>query len=266
MKNIGIRSERLRHWGTVVTLSCISLTLGTAHAVGEESTAESRLEPQRAVVEAIDSTTISSELSGRIEEMKFREGDAFTKGQILVKMDCDQYSAERDRVGARLASARRKLENNRRLSELRSVGKLDVDLSRLAVNENEAEYRIARNNVNRCSIKAPYDGRIVERKASVGQSVEAQAELLDIVGIALEARIIVPADWLVWLETGNKAQLAVEEAQQSVAATLTRIGASVDPVSHTIPIWAELEITPALRPGMTASAIFTPPLDSSQGQ
>ncbi|MGO2414571.1 MULTISPECIES: efflux RND transporter periplasmic adaptor subunit [Cobetia] len=267
MKNLGIRCEKLRHWGTVVTLSCISLTLGTAaHAAGEEDAAESRLEPQRAVIEATDRATISSEVSGRIEKMEFREGDAFTKGQTLVKMDCSLYAAERDRVGARLASARRQLQNNQRLLELRSVGQLDVDLSRLAVNENDAEYRIARTNMNRCDIKSPYDGRVVERKASVGQSVEAQAELLSIVGQALEARIIVPADWLAWLEPGRQAQLTIEETRENVSAKVTRVGASVDPVSHTIPIWAEIKVTPALRPGMTASAIFTPPLDLSQGQ
>ncbi|WP_405279003.1 efflux RND transporter periplasmic adaptor subunit [Cobetia sp. Ld8] len=250
----------------LVMLSCATLLMSKVQASEAMNEAQATLEPQRAVIEATDRATISSEVSGRIESMTFREGDAFTKGQTLVKMDCGQYVAERDRVGARLASARRKLENNQRLLELRSVGQLEVDLSRLSVNENAAEYQIARTNVNRCAIKAPYAGRVVERKANVGQSVQAQAELLAIVGQTLEARVIVPADWLSWLKPGRQAQLTIEETGENVSAKVTRIGASVDPVSHTIPIWVDIKVTPSLRPGMTASAVFTPPIDVAQEQ
>lgn len=264
MKTRDMRHRCPQSLRSLVALSCATLLTSTVQVVNAADEAQAALEPQRAVIEATDRATISSEVSGRIESMAFREGDAFTKGQTLVKMDCGQYVAERDRVGARLASARRKLENNQRLMELRSVGQLEVDLSRLAVNESDAEYRIARTNVDRCAIKAPYDGRVVERNASVGQSVQAQAELLAIVGKKLEARVIVPADWLAWLEPGRQAQLTIEETRENVAAKVTRIGASVDPVSHTIPIWAEIDVTASLRPGMTASAIFTPPIDLAQ--
>lgn len=212
--------------------------------------------PQRAMIEAIHSTTISSELSGRIESMPFREGGAFKQGDELVSMDCALYVAERDRVGAKLASAKRQYENNQRLSELQSVGKLDVDLSRLAVNEANAEYRAARTNVDRCTIEAPYDGRVVNRAVSEGQSVDAREKLLGIVGRSLEARIIVPATWLAWMKPGIEAELEIEETGERITGAITRIGASVDPVSHTIPVWAKLALTPSLRPGMTAVATF----------
>jgi len=152
-------------------------------------------------------------------------------------------------VGAKLAGARREYDNNQRLLELRSVGQLDVDLSRLAVSEADAEYRAARTNTMRCNITAPYSGRVVGREASEGQSVEASEQILDIVGSEL-------ATWLKWLEPGVETTLEVEETGEHVNGVVNRIGASVDPASHTIPVWAELDVTPLLRPGMTASATF----------
>lgn len=240
-----------------ISLFCITPVIAQVQQdASSETKTQQGLEPQRAMVEAVQRTTISSELSGRVEAMPFRAGDTFKQDDEIVSMDCALYTAERDRVGAKLASARRRLDNNQRLAELQSVGKLDVDLARLAVSESNAEYRAAATKVSRCKIEAPYDGRVVSRKVSEGQSVNSQEKLLEIVGRELEARIIVPATWLSWLEPGIETQLEVEETGEHVSGTVSRIGASVDPVSHTIPIWAKLEVTPALRPGMTASATF----------
>ncbi|MGK0547809.1 efflux RND transporter periplasmic adaptor subunit [Halomonas cupida] len=254
----------------LVCLSILVLPLSSSLAAAQESLRRNSLAnqnegadpsprnraPQRAMVEAVQRATISSELSGRIESIPFREGEAFQEGEAIAVIDCSLYEAELDRVGAKLASARREYDNNQRLLELRSVGQLDVDLSRLAVSEANAEYRAARTNASRCNITAPYSGRVVGREASEGQSVEASEEILDIVGSELEARIIVPATWLKWLEPGVETTLEVEETGERVNGVVNRIGASVDPVSHTIPIWAELDVTPSLRPGMTASATF----------
>lgn len=214
-------------------------------------------EQQRAVIEAVQRTVISSEVSARIESLPKREGEAFVAGQPLVQMACAIYRAERNKVETRLRQARRKLENKKRLEELDSVGRLAVDLARLDVREVEAEFEIVTLNVERCTIEAPYHGRVVERRAREHQSVQRQQELLEIVGMGLEARVIVPAEWLVWLEPGAPIELVIDETGQRVDGAIERIGAAVDPVSHTVPVWASLENTDAaLRPGMSGSARF----------
>ena len=211
---------------------------------------------QRAKIEAIEGTVISTELSGRIASLPFRPGDAFDKGDELAELDCTLYHAERDRVSAQLQSARKTLSNRRRLAELRSIGKLEVDLAELAVRESSAELRIASINVKRCSINAPFSGRVVKLHSRQGQSVKAQEKLMEIVGRDLEARVIVPARWLSWIAKGQGVELAVEETGESVSGQVTRIGAAVDPVSHTIPVWASLKESTSLRPGMSGVARF----------
>lgn len=230
-------------WATLCMLACLWVA---TPAVAD----------QRAKIEAIDGTVISSELAGRIDKIGYREGDSFKKNATLVSIDCTLYGAERDRVAAKFAGDRRRMDNNRRLAELNSVGKLDVELSELAVKESGAELRAAQANAKRCDIAAPFEGRVVELFASVGQSVQAQEKVLQIVGRDLEARVIVPAKWLSWIKQGTPVQLAVEETGVEVGATVMRVGAAVDPVSHTIPLWAKLKDSASLRPGMTAAAHF----------
>ncbi len=211
---------------------------------------------QRAQIEALYSTTISSEVSGRIDKIGYREGESFNKGATLVSIDCTSYAAERDRVAAKLASAQAKRDNQEKLAQLQSAGKLEVDLARLGVNESAAELRAARANVARCSINAPFAGRVNGLEASLGQSIKPQDKLMTVVGQELNARVIVPANWLSWLKKDDAVNLSVSETGTPVTAHVVRIGAAVDPVSHTIPIWARLDKTADLRPGMTARAEF----------
>ncbi|MES1927177.1 efflux RND transporter periplasmic adaptor subunit [Salinisphaera sp. T31B1] len=211
---------------------------------------------QRAQIEAVQRTVMSSQLSGQIEALPYREGQSFEEGARLARIDCTLYNAEKDRVAAKYAAARRKRDSNEELARLQSVGKLELDLSKLDVQETLAELRSAQANASRCSVDAPFAGRVVRLFAREGQSVKAQDKLLEIVGSQLEARVIVPATWLAWLDKGARVEFEVAETGQRVAGTVERVGASVDPVSHTIPVWARLADSQSLRPGMTASARF----------
>ena len=211
---------------------------------------------ERAQIEALYGTTISSEVSGRIDRIGYHEGESFKKGATLISIDCTSYAAERDRVAAKLASAQAKRDNQEKLAQLQSAGKLEVELARLNVNESAAELKAARANVARCSINAPFAGRVDTLQASLGQSIKPQDELMTIVGETLNARVIVPANWLSWLKKDDVVNLSVSETGTSVSGHVVRIGAAVDPVSHTIPIWARLDKTADLRPGMTARAEF----------
>ena len=161
---------------------------------------------QRAQIEALYSTTISSEVSGRIDDIGYREGESFKKGATLASIDCTSYAAERDRVAAKLASAQAKRDNQEQLARLESAGKLEVDLARLSVNETSAELRAARANVARCNINAPFAGRVNSLEASLGQSTKPQDKLMTIVGEELNARVIVPANWLSWLKKRRYSQ------------------------------------------------------------
>lgn len=231
---------------TLVFLSLFSIIAAPAYADGP-----------RGVVEAVQRTVLSSELSGVVTTLPKRAGDRFSKGETLAKVGCALYLAERDKVDSRLRQAQRSLENKQRLADLDSVGRLDVELAELAVEERRAELKIARLNTQRCQITAPFDGRVVKRHASEYQSVQAQQKLLEIVGLLLEARVIVPAEWLMWLEPGDPMTFEIEETDTTALGEVVRIGAVVDPVSHTVPVWTRLSNEKGeLRPGMSGTANF----------
>ena len=49
---------------------------------------------RRGVLRARDQAVLASELAGRITEMPYAEGQAFKKGEVLVRFDCAAYQAQ----------------------------------------------------------------------------------------------------------------------------------------------------------------------------
>ncbi|BAK73637.1 MAG: efflux RND transporter periplasmic adaptor subunit [Arcobacter sp.] len=212
----------------------------------------------RAVIVSLDKTVLSSEIAGEIIELSKQEGDAFKKGESLIKIDCSIYKAQKRKIEVEKNIAKLELEKNKKLDTYGSVGTFEIQISQENFNKQKAESDIASINVSRCEIKAPFDGRIASKKVSKYQSIKPQDELLEIVGLDnLEAKVVVPSSWLVWLKRGTQFDLNIDETKTSVKAQIVQIDSIVDPTSQSITVRAKL-LKPFenIIPGMSATANF----------
>ena len=212
----------------------------------------------RAVIISLDRTVLSSEIAGEIIELSKFEGDSFKKGESLIKIDCSIYKAQKRKIDIEKNIANLELEKNKKLDTFGSIGTFEVQISQENVNKQKAESDIVAINVSRCDIKAPFDGRIASKKVSKHQNIKPQDELLEIVGIDnLEAKVVVPSSWLVWLKKGIEFDLNIDETKTTVKAQIVQIDSIVDPTSQSITLRAKL-LKPFenILPGMRATANF----------
>lgn len=201
---------------------------------------------------------ISSELAAKISSLPLREGDAFRAGQTLVAFDCSLFQAQLGKARATLDTAKQTLVVQTRLAELNSTGALELQQAQGRVNEGTAEVAYTQATVNRCTIHAPFTGRIAKRLAANYQYVTPGTPLLGLIDTSeLELQLIVPSQWLTRLKVGSKFQVQVDELGTQVGARIVRMGARIDPVSQTIGVTGVVEGTPAgLLPGMGGWATF----------
>ncbi|WP_372424707.1 efflux RND transporter periplasmic adaptor subunit [Salinarimonas chemoclinalis] len=206
-------------------------------------------------------TVLSTEIPGKIVTLGLREGERFAQGDLLAAIDCAAHEARRDRAAAQEEASRRRLETAGRLDRLSSISRLEVDEARSALVAAQAETALAQVFVDRCEIRAPFDGRVVERRAQEHQYVGEGAELLAILDDgALEAEMLVPSRWLRWLAPGQRFSLAVDELGITIEAEIARIGARVDPVSQSVKVFGRIpQGTPGLVAGMSGVARLAPP-------
>lgn len=212
----------------------------------------------RAVIVSLDRTILSSEIAGEIVELSKFEGDSFKKGEPLIKIDCAVYKAQKRKIDVEKEIARLELEKNKKLDTFGSIGTFDIQISQENFNKQKAESDISAINISRCDILAPFDGKIASKKVAKHQSIKPQDELLEIVGVDnLEAKVVVPSSWLVWLKKGMEFDLSIDETKTTIKAQVVQWDSVVDSSSQSITIRAKL-IKPYdnIIPGMSATANF----------
>lgn len=207
----------------------------------------------RAQIKARYSSLIASEMSGRINQLKIRDGERFSTGQLLVGFHCNLESAELSKAKASLEKKRKTYEVNQKLAKLNSISTLELAISKAEEEEAKADVNVAEAVIDRCSIKAPYSGKVVEVMARAYQSVKDGEPLMEIVNDKdLEIEFIAPSRDLLSLKSGKGFKVILDETKKSYDAEILRIGGRVDPVSQTIKVYGRIKDNSAeLLPGMS---------------
>ena len=212
----------------------------------------------RALVVASQEAVLSSELAARIKNIAVKEMQRFKKGDLLIQFDCSLYEAQKDVVSANANSALIKLKSDEQMLQMRSIGKYELELSISEYEKAKSELRIAELNVERCQIKAPFDGAVEEVVVNTFETIQPQVELMKIIQTdILELEMVVSSEWISWLTIGHPIKVYIDEIQKEFNASISGIGANVDPVSQTIQLKGTItDASPALLPGMSGRVVF----------
>ncbi len=210
-------------------------TPSTAQTLSDNTGDDDVLSQIRGVVEPTAKATISSEMLGRIVSMPFREGQRFSADDVLVRFDCALQKAELAGAEAERAAKRKTEENYNNLLKRNAIGGLEVELAMLASAVAAANVRIAAVKVSRCEIRAPFDGRVVSAHVNEHETASPGKELLTVLNHReMKIELIVPSSWLSWLKRETEFEFTVDETGNAYPASVSDLGASVDPVSQTV--------------------------------
>ncbi|TQK04777.1 efflux RND transporter periplasmic adaptor subunit [Herbaspirillum sp. SJZ107] len=206
-------------------------------------------------------TTVAAEIGAKVSRVAVAEGSAFRAGQVLVSFDCSLQQAQLQKAKAVLGAAERTFSANKRLDELNSVGKVELQASEAELGKARAD--VAANTVllSKCAIPAPFSGRVAEQKVREQQYVQPGQALLEILDDSvLELEFLVPSRWLAWVKPGYAFQVRIDETGKTYPAKVQRIGARVDPVSQSIKLSAAIDGRfPELIAGMSGRVALTAP-------
>jgi RND family efflux transporter MFP subunit len=253
MSIISLRRQLTRATGVSAMLACAfaqAQPLASPVAPGP-STASAASQSPRTAIERQDIraqlsprryTTLSAEVGAKINRIDVPEGGRFRAGQTLIAFDCSLQQAQLQKARAALAAADQTYAANKRLAELNSVGKLELDVSQAEANKARADVSLMNISLGKCNVAAPFSGRVAEQRAREQQFAQPGQPLLDILDdSALELDFIVPSKWLVWLKINQKFQVAIDETGKTYPAKILRIGARVDPVSQSVKLTAVID-------------------------
>lgn len=136
---------------------------------------------------AYESVNLTPQVSGRIVERHFRDGENLRKGQLMFVIDPRPYRAQVDSAQATLAQTKAALElakiqfsRDQGIIATRAISQQDFDTKKNAVAVSEAQVQAAQAaletaklNLDYCYIHSPIDGRAGARLVDVGNVVQA---------------------------------------------------------------------------------------------
>lgn len=215
-------------------------------------------DPIRVLLVPENEAVISSQVGSRIVALPVPLGARVSKGQVLVRFDCNEQVARLGMSEAELLSARETNTSKQELKAYRSASELDVRLAAAAVTKAQAQVNVVKAQMSYCSIAAPFSGRLVKLRVRAHETVTAGQPLLELVdNNSFRFQLHVPSRWLSWLGEGTAFNIAIDETGKTYPARVRVINGRVDPASRTVELTGSIEGKhPELISGMSGTAQF----------
>lgn len=158
-----------------------------------------------------ESVKVASDVSGRIEEIAFREGEHVKQGDVLVVLDAALVKASLEETEARLELAKANYDRAQRLQKSGSGTERALDEARAELNTANALLDSQRVQIAKHTITAPFDGVVGLRSVSVGAYIPVGTELVNLEKIdLLKVDFKVPEIYLRSVAVGQEVQISVD--------------------------------------------------------
>lgn len=222
------------------------------------------------IVHATDSSKLSFEVSGRVETVEVDIGDQVKQNQVLAVLDKEPYRLDVDAAKAELVKAQARVVNTKEDYERQervyrqgagAKSKLDrakynYNAAKSGVDYQLANLNLAKRNLRKTTLKAPYDGYIAWRSVDPHEEIKAGQKVFEINAKgAMEVRLAVPETTVHQLYIGDPATVTFPTLPgKSVKGRISYIGSAAIK-ANAFPVKVGLINPPGrINPGMTAEA------------
>jgi len=216
-------------------------------------------------LKAVNSVVVKARVSGELIELKGREGDSVSAGEVIARINpvefqrrLRQAEQQADAAKNQIDIAKRQYDNNKALVDQGFISKTALDASSATLAGAQATYNaalagadVARITLEDTVLRAPISGQISARLAQPGEHIGMDARLLEVVDLSsleLEATLS-PADAMA-VRVGQQATLSLEGSAQTISAKVNRINPIVQANSRSVLVYLRLQSTAGLKQGM----------------
>jgi membrane fusion protein (multidrug efflux system) len=124
---------------------------------------------------------IAPRIAASVTDVLVDDNEQVKKGQVLVKLDSEQYVALSMAAKANLDDAQANYDRLKPLTTTKAISQQDVDKAFSTLETDEAEYQLANLQIAYCTITAPSDGYVGRKNVEVGNRVAVGQTLMDVV-------------------------------------------------------------------------------------
>ncbi len=190
-------------------------------------------------LKANEEVEIQAEVSGKIIDIRFEEGSAVKKGQLLFRLnDLDlQATLKKQISNLNLAD-----ENQKRQAELlaiQGISKQDYEIAVNTMESAKADIQFTKASIAKTYVTAPFSGRIGLRYVSPGAYVSQNTKIATIQQLnPLKLDFSIPEKYSMLIKIGDKVNFTVQGRKEIFIAAIEAIEPRIDIATRTLSIRA----------------------------
>lgn len=218
-------------------------------------------------------SNLSFKVAGTINLIPVKVGDRVNKGQLIARLDPEDYQLATQQADAALAQAiaqqqkaRADYERVRRLYENKNAAKSDLDAARAShestkasVESAQKKLELARLQFSYTRLKAPSKGAIASVYLEVNENVQqGQTVVMMTAGAQIEVQLAIPEMLISQVKQGSSVTVKFDALPgKTYQATVREVGVAATEFATTYPVTARLtDADSSVRSGMAAEVSF----------
>ncbi|NRA31051.1 MAG: efflux RND transporter periplasmic adaptor subunit [Parvularculaceae bacterium] len=212
-----------------------------------------------AVVAAAQSSALTFQVGGLLQELPVDEGDLVEAGALIAKLDQRDFQNNLASAQAQYNNAQSEYQRAARLLEQDAISRSAVEARRSARDVAKAQLDTAQKAFDDTELRAPFTGQVATVNVENFQNVAPQQPIVTLQSVgAVEAVIDVPARIIAFIPQINPVNTVVildAAPQIQIPATVKEVSGQSDPTTQTYR--ARFNFTPPedflILPGMTGT-------------
>jgi len=248
-----------------------SASIASAQTFTVKSSSEATFEAVSASVTAKQATIISSRLLARIDKINVRAGDEVKKGDVLITLENTDLTSKvieaNEQVKAMQARYTESQQNFKRAQTLfhkKIVSQFDLDKSKADYQSIIAELTATKQNLAQAkttlsyaTLRAPIDGKVVDRFAEPGNTAQAGSKLLSLYNpLTLRVEAHVREQLALTLTQGQSIKIDLPTIKQNLSGLVEEIVPAANTGSRSFLTKISLPYQENLLPGMYARLLI----------
>lgn len=182
---------------------------------------------------------IKSEVSGRITQILFKEGQYITKGQLMVKLNDDDLQAEMQRLKIEIKLAEDKESRQKQLLTASAVSKDDYEVILTNLQLLKANAEILKTKIEKTRIVAPFSGIVGLKEVSPGSFINNGTVLTTLQSVKpLKLEFTIPEKYNPYLPNNSEVEFKVVQSDETFKAKVYARDPKIDLNTRTVKIRA----------------------------
>ncbi|MHA4894356.1 efflux RND transporter periplasmic adaptor subunit [Pedobacter sp. PWIIR3] len=190
-------------------------------------------------IEANESVSLRSEVSGLVTSINFKEGSNVTKGSLLVKINDRDIQAQLQEAITKQKLSATNENRSKQLLEKGAISQEEYDTSLADLQSLRSQTQLIRAQLAKTSIYAPFSGKIGLRSISAGEYLTPATMIANLSSInPLKISFSVPEKYIGQIKEGSEVTFTTDGYSKTFTGKVFALEPGVNTQTRTLQIKA----------------------------